>query len=201
MLRLNLFLSLVVLSLVSVLPALTDDWQSVLSQAQSDLSKGRLDEAESGFHKAENLLEAAKVSSIDEAGKKSELKVLGFSLVDCLVGIAKVKDRKGEFAAAESTYEMGLATLVKFCENGWKNQDYADYLPGIAEMYDRHGKVDEADKSFKQLIEIRTTIAPKDEHRTIKAYESYSKFLRAHSRDNEAVPFENKISQMKYGKE
>lgn len=185
--------------LLTILPVRAEDWQTVLSQAQSDLRDSKLEEAEAGFKRAETLLEAVKISPLlDEATRTAELKKLGFSLVDCLVGISKVRDRRGEYADSEAVYEMGLETLKKFCVNGWKNQDYADYLTGIAELYDRHGQTEKADGAFKQLLEIRTTVAPKDDRKIISAYESYSKYLRAHSRSDEAVHLENKVSQMKY---
>lgn len=186
---------LLILGFLAFLPPAfaEDDWRKVLSDAQKDLGEGNLDSAEEGFRRAERLLEQAKASD------STELKKFGFSLIDCLVGIARVKDRKGEIAESEAVYEMAIETLKKFCENGWKNQEYADYLPGIAELYDRHGKAQQADGAFKRLIEIRTTVAPKDDNKIIAAYESYSKFLRAQSRADEAVPLENKVSQMKYG--
>lgn len=169
-----------------------EDWQSALSQAEDDLRRGELDAAEQGFRNAEKLIEGAK------AADKDELKKFGFSLVDCLVGISKVKDRKGEVSESISVYEMALETLKKFCENGWKNQEYANYLPGIIELYDKHGKAAEAEGAIKRLVEVRTTVAPKDDKQIIACYELYSKFLRAHQRPEEATPFETKVSQMKY---
>ena len=173
-------------------PAHADDWRSVMTQAQTDLSQGNADRAENEFLDAEKLLEAAKVS-----GGQDELKANGFALVDCLIGISKCKDRKGDAEGSESVYGMGLETLKKFVKNGWKNQEYADYLSGVAELYDRHGKTDQADLAFQRLIEIRTTVAPRDDNKTISAYESYSKFLRAHERTTEATGYETKIMQMK----
>ncbi len=169
-----------------------EDWQTVLSQAQTDLKDGNPDEAEEGFRKAEKLLEAAKASD------KDELKKFGFSVVDCLVGISKCREKKGDTSQAESIYEMGLETLKKFCENGWRNAQYADYLPGIIELYDRHGKTAEAEGALKRLEDIRTTVPPKDQTKLMACYELYSSFLRTHHRSEEATQYETKVSQMKY---
>lgn len=174
------------------LKASADDWRAIFAQAQQDLSAGNLNEAEEGFRKAETLLEAAKASGPEE------LKSFGFSLIDCLVGVSKVKDRKGDYAESESVYELALETLKKFCDGGWQNQQYADYLLPLAELYDRHGKIDQADGAYKRLVEIRTTVAPKSDSKIIAAYEAYSKFLRAHSRAGEASPLEAKAAQLKY---
>lgn len=192
--RLITCLYLTLLSFVlSASAAHSDDWQTVMAQADADLKEGKLDSAEDNYRSAEKLLESAKASG------KDELKQFGFSLVDCLVGISKVKDRKGETAESESVYEMALETLKKFCENGWKNQQYADYLPGIANLYDRHGKSDLADGAWKRMIEIRTGYPPKDDSKIANAYELYARWLRAHSRGDEATILENKVSAMKYG--
>jgi tetratricopeptide (TPR) repeat protein len=181
---------------VLVQPVLADDWQTVLSQAQSDLAAGNLDSAESGFRQAESLLEAAKTSG------KDELQRNGLCLVDCLVGISKVKERRGESADSEQVYEMGLNTLQKLVEGGWKSHKYADYLPAIADLYDKHGKTDQADLAWQKIIEIRTTVAPTDDSaRLIAAYSGYAKFLRAHNRPEEAVPYENKVAQIKYSQQ
>lgn len=173
--------------------SICEDWQTVFQQAQSDLQQGNLDKAEEEFRTAEKLIEAAKIT-----GGKEELKANGLALINCLVGISKVKDRKGEVAESEKIYGMALETVKKFSENDWKSQEYADYLPGIAELYDRHGKTEMAENAFKQLIEVRTKYPPKDDNKIIAAYENYSKFLRAHNRSDEAVALENKASQMKY---
>lgn len=177
------------------LKAHSEEWQSVFSQAQSDLKNNDLDAAEDGFNKAFKMLEAAK------AADKDELKKNGFSLIDCLIGISKVKDKKGDYAQSESVYEMGLETLKKFCENGWRNQQYADYLPGIIDLYERHGKVREAEGALRRMEDVRTNVPPKDEAQIIACYERMSKFLRAHDRPEEATPYETKIHQMTYGKQ
>lgn len=187
------FVCLALTLMISFAPlAKADDWQSVLDQAQTDLKEGKADEAEEGFRKAEKMLEAAKATD------KDELKKFGFSVVDCLVGISKCKEKKGDPSQAESIYEMGLETLKKFCENGWRNPQYADYLPGIVELYDRHGKTAEAEGALKRLEDIRTTVPPKDQAKLMACYELYSSFLRSHRRPEEATQYETKISQMKY---
>lgn len=179
-----------------VKPALAEDWRALLTQALQDLKQGSLDKAEDEFRNAEKLIEGAKIT-----GGKDELKTNGIALVDCLVGVAKVKDRKGDFTGSEEMYGMALETLKKFVENGWKNQQYADYLPGIIDLYERHGKTDDAENAIKRMIEVRTTVAPIDDSKTISAYELYSKFLRAHSRSEEATSYETKITQMKYNQQ
>jgi hypothetical protein len=74
-------------------------------------------------------------------------------------------------------------------------------LPGIIDLYERHGKTDDAENAIKRMIEVRTTVAPIDDSKTISAYELYSKFLRAHSRSEEATSYETKITQMKYNQQ
>ncbi|MBX9685352.1 MAG: hypothetical protein K2X27_01545 [Candidatus Obscuribacterales bacterium] len=178
------------LSLTLCANAYSEDWQSSLDDAQAALRNGNLNEAEEGFLKTQKLIEAAKGSD------KNDLKKMGLGLVDCLVGISKVKDKQGEFAQSDAVYEMGLETLKKFCEGGWKSHDYADYLPDIAELYDRHGKSEQTDLVWKRIIEIRTTVSPKDNGKIIAAYEGYSKYLRAHGKPEEANQWEYKANQL-----
>lgn len=191
----RVFLSCSLIFVTCCQMALAEDWQTVLEQAQSDLRKNELSAADVGFNKAFKMLEAAK------AADKDELKKFGFALIDCLVGISKVKDRQGDPAESEKVYEMGLETLKKFCENGWRNQQYADYLPGIIELYDRHGKTREAEGALKRFEDIRTNVTPKDNNQIIACYELCSKFLRSHQRSEEATVYETKVSQMKYSQQ
>jgi tetratricopeptide (TPR) repeat protein len=179
--------------------ARAEEWQTVLAQAQNDLAQGNLDNADSGFRRAETLLEAVKATGNDSDAIKAQMKKNGLSLVDCLIGIAKVKDRQGKFSDSDDVYEMALNTLKNFCDGGWKSHLYADYLPGIAEMYDRHGKSDQAELAWQKNLDIRTSIEPKnDPSKMLAVYDGYSKFLRAHQRSEEAVEFESKASQIRY---
>ncbi len=175
----------------SVNQSLAEDWQSAMAQAKSDLKDGKLDDAEDGFTKAQKLLEEAKTST------KDELKANGMALVDCIVGISKVKDKRGDDAGAEQAYEMAMNTLKNFCEGGIKSQQFADYIPGIAELYERHGKISQADLALQRVLELRKTVPPIDNNKTISAYDLYARFLRRQKRNDEATIIENSSSQLR----
>jgi hypothetical protein len=177
--------------ILSVIPSLADDWQTSLAKANEDLRAGNLDNAEDGFTTAQKLLEGAQTKSQDE------LKRNGMALVECIVGISKVKDRRGDASGSEQAYEMAMNTLKNFCEGGIKSQAYADYIPGIADLYERHGRIDQAELALKRVIEVRQTIPPKDDNKTIAAFDQYAKFLRGQKRNDEATVIENNAAQMR----
>ncbi len=182
-------------NLTMSMSASCQDWKSLMERAQQSMDGGNLEQAETDYKNAEKLLEQSQAKDQDE------LKKFGFSVVDCLVGIARVKDRKGDSNESEEVYLMALETLRKLCKGGYKSQEYADYIPGIVELYERHGKTQEAENALKQMIETRTTIDPKDDSKIMATYELYSKFLRSHSRQDEASTWETKVLQMKSSKQ
>lgn len=180
--------------------AFGEDWKTLMSQAQTDLESGNLENAETEFENAKQTIGSSKTADFDSG--ENSFKQNGIHLAECLVGISKVKDRKGDYAESDQIYEMALNSLQKVSNGGCKSHTYADFLPGIAELYDKHGKPDQSELAWQQVIEIRTSVPPmNDPKMLLAAYEGYSKFLRAHGRPTEAEVYENKVCKMKYSQQ
>ena len=99
-------------------------WQDLDSGARALMKEGRLAEAESQWKEAIALAETDK--EIDPG------------VVDCLIGLSGLYDKRGNAAESERLFELAMRTV-----EGVKGSDsaaYADRLPALAALYRKHGK-------------------------------------------------------------
>ena len=167
------------------------DWEDLLSDAQSKLSQGQLQEAEATFKEAEKACEEVKLGPTDGDGFKKMSK----GVADCLIGLATIRDRQGESAESDRLYELAIRTVEKaYTAN---SLDYIKYLPPLADLYDKHGKADKAELVLQKIIEVRLRL--KDEPAPIaQAYDHYASFLRSKSQPDKAREYENRSAELKY---
>ncbi|MBY0357223.1 MAG: tetratricopeptide repeat protein [Candidatus Obscuribacterales bacterium] len=125
------------------------------------------------------------------------------SVIDCLCGLALVKDKQGDFDESDRLYELAMRNL----ESHTHNQDnylYADYLPGLADLYLNHGKIDQAQLIHQKLLDIRINKEPSldsaqnKENEIMKAETAYANFLRKINRPDLATEHENKAASIHY---
>ncbi|MCC7530674.1 MAG: tetratricopeptide repeat protein, partial [Candidatus Melainabacteria bacterium] len=144
-------------------------WQDLDAGARALMTEGRLAEAESQWKEAIALAETGK--EIDPG------------VVDCLIGLAGLYDKRGNAAEAERLFELAMRTV-----EGVKGADsaaYADRLPALAALYRKHGKSWHCDLLFQRLIKIRERVSGKNSPEAARALEMYSQFLSSEGRQAE----------------
>lgn len=171
--------------------AFAADWEDQLSDAQSKLRQGKLDEAETAFKEAEKSCEEVKLGPTDGDGFKRMSK----GVADCLIGLSTIRDRQGDSAESDRLYELAIRTVEKAYTSN--SLDYARYLPPLAELYDKHGKADKAELVLQKIIDLK--VSHKDDSSSLaQAYDHYARFLRAKSQPDKATEYENKSADLKY---
>jgi tetratricopeptide (TPR) repeat protein len=145
-------------------------WQQADANARAFMKEERLAEAEAQWKEA--IARAETDKQIDPG------------LVDCLIGLSGLYDRRGDTAESERLYELAMRTV-----EGVKGADsaaYADRLPALAAMYRRHGKSWHADLLFQRVIKIRENTKGKNSPEVASACEMYGRFLLSEGRQAEA---------------
>lgn len=146
-------------------------WQDLDANARAAMREGRLADAEAQWKEA-------------IAAAESE-KEINPGVVDCLIGLAWLYDKRGDNAESERLYELAMRTV-----EGVKGADsaaYADRLPDLATLYRRHGKSWHSDLLYQRLIKIRESRSGKNSEEVAAALEIYSRFLQAEGRQAEAT--------------
>lgn len=172
------------------LPAYAD-WEDTLSEAQSQLKQGRLEEAESSFKEAEKACEEVKLGPTDGDGFKKMSK----GVANCLIGLSTIRDKQGDGPESDRLYELAVRTVEKAYTS--ESLDYAKYLPGLADLYDKHGRADKAELVLKKILDVRLKLND-DSSSIAQAYDHYARFLRSKSQPDRAVELENKSADLKY---
>lgn len=151
-------------------------WQDLDSGARALMKEGRLAEAESQWKEAIALAETDK--EIDPG------------VVDCLIGLSGLYDKRGNAAESERLFELAMRTV-----EGVKGSDsaaYADRLPALAALYRKHGKSWHSELLFQRLIKIRESVSGKNSPEAASALEMYSQFLSSEGRQAEAAKMSEK---------
>jgi tetratricopeptide (TPR) repeat protein len=183
-------LSLLLLALTQCFPAYAD-WEDTLSEAQSQLKQGRLQEAESTFKEAEKACEEVKLGPTDGDGFKKMSK----GVANCLIGISTIRDKQGDAQESDRLYELAVRTVEKAYTSD--SLDYAKYLPALADLYDKHGRGDKAELVLQKIIDLRLKLND-DSSSVAQAYDHYARFLRSKSQPDRAIELENKSADLKY---
>jgi len=145
-------------------------WQQADANARVLMKEGRLAEAEAKWKEA--IAQAETDKQMDPG------------LVDCLIGLAGLYDRRGDNSESERLYELAMRTVEGV--KGGDSADYANRLPDLAAMYRRHGKSWHSDLLFQRLIKIRENTRGKNSSETAAACEMYGRFLGTEGRQAEA---------------
>lgn len=151
-------------------------WQDLDAGARSAMREGRLAEAESQWKNA-----IARAESDKEINP---------GVVDCLIGLAWLYDKRGDTAESERLYELAMRTVEGV--KGGDSAAYADRLPDLAALYRRHGKSWHSDLLFQRLIKIRENTSGKISPQAASALEMYSRFLQSEGRQAEATKMAEK---------
>ncbi|HIA51347.1 MAG TPA: tetratricopeptide repeat protein [Candidatus Melainabacteria bacterium] len=146
-------------------------WQDLDAGARAAMREGRLAEAESQWKEA-----IARAESDKEINP---------GVVDCLIGLAWLYDKRGDTAESERLYELAMRTVEGV--KGGDSAAYADRLPDLAALYRRHGKSWHSDLLFQRLIKIRENTSGKNSTEVATALEMYSRFLQSEGRQAEAT--------------
>ncbi len=146
-------------------------WQDLEAGARAAMREGRLAEAESQWKEA-----IARAESDKEINP---------GVVDCLIGLAWLYDKRGDTAESERLYELAMRTVEGV--KGGDSAAYADRLPDLAALYRRHGKSWHSDLLFQRLIKIRENTSGKNSTEVATALEMYSRFLQSEGRQAEAT--------------
>ncbi|MBY0549858.1 MAG: tetratricopeptide repeat protein [Candidatus Obscuribacterales bacterium] len=160
-----------------------ESWLFLHEQGTEALSSGLLDQAEEAFQRC---LKAAESADCTEPG-----------VCRALVGLALVQDRRGNFTESDRLYELA----TNQCEKATGNKDnhrFAEYLPGLADLYHRHGKTDKATMAFQRLLDIRTKRPPGDDSKILEAHEHFALFLRSTNHADEAAKHEHEAAQLRF---
>lgn len=149
---------------------ITAGWQESDANARACMKEERLAEAEAQWK--EGISRAETDKQMDPG------------LVDCLIGLAGLYDKRGDVAESERLYELAMRTVEGV--KGGDSADYADRLPGLAALYRRHAKSWHADLLFQRLIKIRENTKGKTSAEVATACDLYGRFLSAEGRQAEA---------------
>ncbi len=160
--------------LVSLLVA--QGWQELDAGARQAMKEERLAEAELQWKEAISKAESDKQ--------------LNPGVVDCLIGLAGLYDKRGDAAESERLYELAMRTVES--EKGGDSPAYADRLPNLAILYRKHGKSWHSDLIYQRIIKIRENSAGKNSAATASALELYSRFLSSEGRQAEATKMSEK---------
>lgn len=146
-------------------------WQDLDANARAAMREGRLADAETRWKEA-------------IASAESE-KEINPGVVDCLIGLAWLYDKRGDTAESERLYELAMRTVEGI--KGGDSAAYADRLPDLATLYRRHGKSWHSDLLYQRLIKIRENTGGKNSPELATALEMYSRFLQSEGRQAEAA--------------
>ena len=145
-------------------------WQEADANARAFMKEERFAEAEAQWK--EGISRAETDKQMDPG------------LVDCLIGLAGLYDKRGDVAESERLYELAMRTVEGV--KGGDSAAYADRLPGLAALYRRHAKSWHADLLFQRLIKIRENTKGKNSSEVAAACDLYGRFLAAEGRQAEA---------------
>ncbi|MBC7998484.1 MAG: tetratricopeptide repeat protein [Leptolyngbya sp.] len=151
--------------------ALLAGWRDADLSARADLKAGRLTEAENTWREAVARAETDKE--------------LDPGVVDCLIGLAQVNDKRGNFDESERLYELAMRTVEG--TSGGDSAAFADRLPNLALLYRRHSKSQMSEVLLIRLVKIREKTAGRESKLVAQALETYAQFLTNESRGTEAV--------------
>lgn len=151
-------------------------WQEMHAGARAAMQEGRLAEAEQQWKEA--IARAETDKEIDPG------------VVDCLIGLAGLYDKRGDVAESERLYELAMRTVEGV--KGGDSAEYADRLPDLASLYCRHGKSWHSDLLYQRLIKIREKTKGKNSPEAASALEMYSRFLASEGRQAEATKMSEK---------
>ena len=146
-------------------------WQDLDAGARSLMKEGRLSEAESQWKEA--IARAETDKELDPG------------VVDCLIGLSGLYDKRGDVAESERLYEVAMRTVEGV--KGGDSAAYADRLPALAALYRKHGKSWHSDLLLLRLIKIRENVSGKNSPEAASALEMYSRFLAQEGRHAEAT--------------
>lgn len=149
---------------------ISNGWQQADANARALMKEERLAEAEAQWKEA--IARAETDKQMDPG------------LVDCLIGLAGLYDKRGDAGESERLYELAMRTVEGV--KGGDSAAYADRLPGLAAMYKRHGKSWHSDLLFQRLIKIRENTKGKNSSEVASACDLYGRFLASEGRQAEA---------------
>ncbi len=151
-------------------------WRDLDAGARAAMKEGRDSEAESQWKEA--IARAETDKEIDPG------------VVDCLIGLAGLYDKRGDAAESERLYELAMRTVEGI--KGADSAAYAERLPALAALYRKHGKSWHSDLLFQRLIKIRENVSGKNSSQAATALEMYSRFLASEGRQAEATKMSEK---------
>jgi tetratricopeptide (TPR) repeat protein len=170
-------------------------WKKLHKEAFEAYQKGDYDKAKEVWTKAIWEAEHSTPAQIEPG------------VVNCLVGLAFMNDKQGNFAESERLYELAMRDLEGLAGRG--SPKFADYMADLADLYQRHDRADQAEVTFRDMLKTREAKARetdnlKSSSDRIESYqkhaeglERYAQFLRRVSRNDEAVATENRAAAIR----
>jgi Tfp pilus assembly protein PilF len=157
------------------------DWQALAARAKQCFAAGDLAESEQNWRDAVALAE--QTTNIEPG------------VVNCLIGLAYVNDKRGNPQEAERLYELAMRTMESLV--GPTSPRFADYMPDLAFLYDAHGKPQKAELLFKKALLLKQNAYGADDARVAEVLELYAKFLRKNERLVEANELETRARNIR----
>ena len=144
-------------------------WRQYDQAAQQAFNSGDLVNAEAKWRQA---LDSAEQSASIEPG-----------VANILCSLAKVYHKKGDFFESERLYELAMRNLEGTI--GIMSSRYTDYLADLGWLYYEHGRIPEAEDTFKKAITIRERVHGNNSLKVAESLDVYAQFLRKVNRGTE----------------
>ena len=128
-------------------------------------------------------------------------------VVNCLIGLAFMNDKQGNFAESERLYELAMRDLEGLAGRG--SPKFADYMADLADLYQRHDRADQGEVTYRDMLKVREAKARETDNlksssertesyqKHAEALERYAQFLRRMARNDEAITHENKAQAIR----
>jgi tetratricopeptide (TPR) repeat protein len=148
-------------------------WRTTYKQGLDAFKRGDLSEAEHLYTDATSKAEGASPPQIEPG------------VVTCLIAIAYIYDKRGDYKESERLYELAMRDMEGLVGRG--SPRYLAYLADLGDLYNKHGRPDQAEVTFNQLTQGFEHADPPNNIKLAESLERYAKFLRRCDRALEAA--------------
>jgi tetratricopeptide (TPR) repeat protein len=156
------------------------EWRSFAIAAQKAFQANDLTTAQKDWQSALNLAE-----------KEGEIEP---GVVNCLVSLALVADKRGDTYESERLYELGMRQMEALV--GPQDIRMTKYMPGLAWLYDRHGKTEKAEVLFQRVLRLKEQKYGKESMELVGSMRDYALFLQKAGRQSEAQTWEQRAKRI-----
>lgn len=158
-------------------------WRQYDQAAQQAFNSGDLTTAEAKWRQA---LDSADQSSSIEPG-----------VANILCSLAKLYNKKGDVAESERLYELAMRNLEGTI--GIMSSRYTDYLADLGWLYYDHGRMPEAEDTFKKAVTIRERIHGINSLKVAESLDVYAQFLHKVNRGTEGDILSTRAATIRSG--